>query len=86
MCCHWDVAYMRQVVGGSARPVPIIIDTDLSVDVDDVGMLCLAHSLADTGEADILAVLHDADACVGVAPGGLLGRLQYRLRKHGGTC
>ena len=47
-------------------PVPLIIDTDLSVDVDDVGMLCLAHALADANEATILAVLHDAGTLHGV--------------------
>ena len=28
-------------------------------DVDDVGALCIAHKLADRGEADILAITHD---------------------------
>ena len=36
----------------------LIIDTDMSIDVDDVGMLCAAHALVDLGEARILAVLH----------------------------
>lgn len=48
----------------SARParvagtgVPLIIDTDMSFDVDDVGALCVAHALMDNGEADLLAVM-----------------------------
>lgn len=41
-------------------PVDLIIDTDMSIDVDDVGMLCAAHALMDFGEARILAVMHDA--------------------------
>lgn len=44
----------------------LIIDTDMSIDVDDVGMLCAAHNLMDAGEANILAVLHDAHAVYGV--------------------
>lgn len=39
--------------------VDLIIDTDMSVDVDDVGALCTAHALANTGEANILAITHD---------------------------
>ena len=31
-----------------------------SIDVDDVGALCTAHALADLGEADILAVVHNS--------------------------
>jgi hypothetical protein len=40
--------------------VDLIIDTDMSVDVDDAGMLCAAHALADLGEANILAVMHNS--------------------------
>ena len=32
-------------------PVPLIIDTDMSFDVDDVGAVCVAHALADRGAA-----------------------------------
>ena len=39
-------------------PVPIFVDTDMSIDVDDVGALCVAHALADAGEATLLAVVH----------------------------
>lgn len=49
-----------------AAPVNLLIDTDMSIDVDDVGMLCAAHALADLGEARILAVLHDAATTYGV--------------------
>lgn len=44
----------------------LIIDTDLSIDVDDVGALCIAHALADRGEADLLAIVHDTGV-----PGGV---------------
>merc|ERR1712223_110340 len=41
-------------------PVPLIIDTDASFDVDDVVAICMAHALMDKGEADIKAIVHDA--------------------------
>ena len=44
----------------------LIIDTDMSVDVDDVGMLCAAHALVERGEANILAVVHDTGLPSGV--------------------
>jgi hypothetical protein len=36
--------------------VPIVFDTDMASDVDDVGALAVLHALADLGEAEILAV------------------------------
>lgn len=38
----------------------------MSVDVDDVGMLCAAHALVQRGEAEILAVVHDTGLPAGV--------------------
>jgi inosine-uridine nucleoside N-ribohydrolase len=40
----------------AAPPAKVIFDTDMSLDVDDVGALALLHALADRGEAEILAV------------------------------
>ncbi len=37
--------------------VPIIIDTDVGVDIDDAGALAVLHTLADRGEATILATV-----------------------------
>lgn len=37
-------------------PVPIIFDTDIQGDVDDVGAVAVLHALADRGEAKILAM------------------------------
>jgi inosine-uridine nucleoside N-ribohydrolase len=37
--------------------VPIIVDTDIAPDYDDVGALAVLHSLADRGEAKILATI-----------------------------
>eukprot|EP00966_Prymnesium_polylepis_P144165 3328259-Prymnesium_polylepis.1 len=49
------------------EPVSLIIDTDLSIDVDDVGALCAAHALADLGKVDLLAVVHDTGFDAGIA-------------------
>lgn len=45
-------------VEGHAAPtaMPVLFDTDIAGDVDDVGALSLLHALADNGEAKILAV------------------------------
>ena len=40
--------------------VDLIFDTDMSIDVDDVGALCVAHALVDRGEANILATVHNS--------------------------
>ncbi|QDV64875.1 nucleoside hydrolase [Crateriforma conspicua] len=37
-------------------PVPVIFDTDITGDVDDVLALAMLHTLADRGECDLLAV------------------------------
>ncbi len=37
-------------------PVPVIFDTDIMGDVDDVGAVAALHALADRGEAQILAM------------------------------
>jgi hypothetical protein len=38
------------------QPVPLIFDTDMMGDVDDVGTAAVLHALADQGEAKILAM------------------------------
>lgn len=43
----------------SEEPKKIIIETDFTYDVDDVGALAVLHALADMGEADILAVCYN---------------------------
>lgn len=43
--------------GLSQTPVPIIIDTDIAPDYDDVGAMAVLHALADRGEAKILATV-----------------------------
>ncbi|MEP7317598.1 MAG: nucleoside hydrolase [Panacibacter sp.] len=39
------------------KPVPIIFDTDIAPDYDDVGAMALLHAFADKGEATILATI-----------------------------
>ncbi|MFT3750318.1 MAG: nucleoside hydrolase [Agriterribacter sp.] len=39
------------------HPVPVILDTDIGPDYDDVGAMALLHALADKGEAKPLAVM-----------------------------
>ena len=43
--------------GFSQKPVFIILDTDIAPDYDDVGAMAVLHSLADRGEAKILATV-----------------------------
>jgi len=40
-------------------PIPVIFDTDLDGDVDDVGALALLNDFMDLGEAKILACVHN---------------------------
>ncbi len=46
-------------VCAAADPVRIILDTDMAGDCDDAGALALLHALADNGEAEILAIMHN---------------------------
>ena len=49
-----------QVAGQSApktEPIPVIFDTDMGPDYDDVGAITLLHALADSGQAQILATI-----------------------------
>ena len=39
-----------------SEPVRVILETDMTFDVDDVGALAVLHALADNGQAEILAV------------------------------
>ncbi|TSJ40800.1 nucleoside hydrolase [Mucilaginibacter corticis] len=39
------------------KPVPIIFDSDMGPDYDDVGAITILHALADNGEARILATM-----------------------------
>ena len=41
------------------QTIPIIFDTDMDIDCDDVGALAILHALMDTNEAQILGVICD---------------------------
>lgn len=59
--------WLLLAAGASAlQPVKLIIDTDMSTDVDDVAALAIAHKLQDQGRTELLAVLHNTGL-----PGGV---------------
>ena len=43
--------------GAMAAPLPVIFDTDMDSDVDDVAALAQLHAMADRGEVDLLGVM-----------------------------
>jgi inosine-uridine nucleoside N-ribohydrolase len=52
LCFCTTVFAQRQV-----KPVPIIFDSDMGPDYDDVGAIAILHAFADKGEAKILATM-----------------------------
>jgi inosine-uridine nucleoside N-ribohydrolase len=46
----------RASTAAAPAPVDVVFDTDMALDVDDVGALALLHALADAGEARLLAI------------------------------
>ena len=48
------------------KPLPVIFDTDMGPDYDDVGAITLLHAFADNGKANILATIA-SDKYEGVA-------------------
>ncbi len=45
------------VIAQKHQPVPVIFDTDIAPDYDDVGAMALLHAFADMGETTILATI-----------------------------
>ncbi len=41
----------------TAKPLPVIFDTDMGPDYDDAGAITLLHAFADSGKANILATI-----------------------------
>eukprot|EP00931_Biecheleriopsis_adriatica_P043904 TRINITY_DN2508_c0_g1_i1.p1 TRINITY_DN2508_c0_g1~~TRINITY_DN2508_c0_g1_i1.p1 ORF type:complete len:397 (+),score=77.97 TRINITY_DN2508_c0_g1_i1:86-1276(+) len=72
-----------------AKPVPLIIDTDMSTDVDDVTALCMAHELDSRGEAHLLGVVHDTGLYQGIGAVSVInhfyGRDDLALGAYKGT-
>ena len=46
----------RRAAAAAPAPVDVVFDTDMALDVDDVGALALLHALADRGETRLLAI------------------------------
>ena len=69
-------AFVLNVASGAG--VPLIIDTDASVDVDDVVAICMAHALMDRGEVDIKAIVHDAGIPEGIGAMSVLNHFYGR--------
>lgn len=43
--------------GNQTLPVPVIFDTDIGPDYDDIGAIAILHAMADRGECKILATI-----------------------------
>jgi len=52
VCCSTSL-FAQQ----ATKPVPVIFDSDMGPDYDDVGAITILHALADKGEAKILATM-----------------------------
>ena len=49
--------HLCSVAQATKKPVPVIFDTDMGPDYDDVGAIAMLHAFADKGEAQILATI-----------------------------
>ena len=49
--------HLCSVAQATKKPVPVIFDTDMGPDYDDVGAIAMLHAFADNGEAQILATI-----------------------------
>ena len=64
-CAVWVVVLASLLRAGrlpaqpapAGAPIRVILDTDMDSDCDDMGALAMLHALADSGEAQILAVM-----------------------------
>lgn len=66
-----------------SRPTLILLDTDMATDCDDAGAMAVLHALADTGEAEIRAIVvnnkDDASANTVAAINAFYGRPEIPL-------
>jgi pyrimidine-specific ribonucleoside hydrolase len=60
------IAVVSFGAAAASSPTKIIVDTDMGMDVDDVGAVTLANALHMSGEAELLAVVHDTGYSKGV--------------------
>jgi hypothetical protein len=64
------IGLLTAVANGYAQPVKVIVDTDMLTDPEDVNALWLLNTLADRGEAEILACVvngHETNRASGAA-------------------
>lgn len=57
LSCTARIKQTDRSKGNRNRVIPVILDTDISGDYDDVGAVAMLHALADNGEAKILATI-----------------------------
>ena len=55
------VLFSIPLLGQITTPKKVIYETDMCLDVDDVGALAILHALANRGEAEILAVCYNEE-------------------------
>lgn len=61
----FSLACLSHAKSDTANPQPIIIDTDIFGDVDDVGALYVANILHNSGHADLRGVAVDTNSQYG---------------------
>ena len=59
ICCAVALTSAAKAEKDQVPVFGLIIDTDMSTDCDDVGAVCVANALADNGEVNLLAVVHN---------------------------
>ena len=64
--------------GTGSKPVKIIYDTDIDLDVDDAGALAVLHALADNGEAELLGVIVNSPTPYGATTVSAINRYYGR--------
>jgi pyrimidine-specific ribonucleoside hydrolase len=57
LCCLLLLGALPVCLAQNSKPVPIIFDSDMGPDYDDVGAIALLHAYADSGQANILATV-----------------------------
>jgi inosine-uridine nucleoside N-ribohydrolase len=66
--CFYLLSVSLSIAAQEKKPVPVIFDSDMGPDYDDVGAIALLHAFADNGDAKILATIastkYECVACV----------------------
>src|SRR5688500_1235661 len=57
LCCLLLLGPLPVCLAQDSKQVPIIFDSDMGPDYDDVGAIALLHAYADSGQANILATV-----------------------------